>query len=255
MSNVTCNNALFSSLKICRMHPTMARLYEAARKADPPVDGQSAVAHALGESPQTVKNWETRGVSQRGMLSAQRKFAVNAEWLATGDGVGMGVSYIASQLAQNTKQSNESAFLPGFEALSIPLLANSGSMGPGNDDLHDEVVIGRLTVSPDWARRVVKPTKLEHLRFIHGYGDSMEPTFADGDVLLVDLGVRDPKIDGVYVLEANDRIYIKRVRERMDGSMEISSDNPTVKTVDVLDGSTEVTVHGRVVWRWNGRKM
>lgn len=146
-------------------------------------------------------------------------------------------------------------FLPGFQALSIPLLANSGSMGPGNDDLHDEVVIGRLTVSPDWARRVVKPTKLDHLRFIHGYGDSMEPTFADGDVLLVDLGVRDPKIDGVYVLEANDRIYIKRVRERMDGSMEISSDNPTVKTVDILDGSTQVTVHGRVVWRWNGRKM
>eukprot|EP00456_Euglypha_rotunda_P037674 TRINITY_DN28936_c0_g1_i7.p3 TRINITY_DN28936_c0_g1~~TRINITY_DN28936_c0_g1_i7.p3 ORF type:complete len:129 (-),score=27.06 TRINITY_DN28936_c0_g1_i7:533-919(-) len=128
-------------------------------------------------------------------------------------------------------------------------------MGPGSDPLHDEVVIGRLTVSPDWALRTVKPTKLEHLRFIHGYGDSMEPTFTDGDVLLVDLGVRDPKIDGVYVLEANDRIYIKRVRERMDGTLEISSDNPTVKTVDVLDGSTQVTVHGRVVWRWNGKKM
>lgn len=166
------------------------------------------------------------------------------------------VARIAAELAKGPDdQAEPTPFLPGFEALSIPLLANSGSMGLGNDDLHDEVVIGRLTVSPDWARRVVKPTKLEHLRFIHGYGDSMEPTFADGDVLLVDLGVRDPKIDGVYVLEANDRIYIKRVRERMDGSMEISSDNPTVKTVDVLDGSTQVTVHGRVVWRWNGRKM
>jgi hypothetical protein len=163
----------------------------------------------------------------------------------------------STQLVQTAKQaaSVNTPFLPGFEPLSIPLLANSGSMGPGSDQLHDEVVIGRLTVSPDWALRVVKPTKLEHLRFIHGYGDSMEPTFTDGDVLLVDLGVRDPKIDGVYVLEANDRIYIKRVRERLDGTLEISSDNPTVKTVDVLDGSTQVTVHGRVVWRWNGKKM
>lgn len=180
------------------------------------------------------------------------------------EGLGVGVEKFSPRLALTIQDlqavdsglSDEGTrFLPGFESLSIPLLANSGSMGSGNDDLHDEVVIGRLTVSPDWARRVVKPTKLEHLRFIHGYGDSMEPTFADGDVLLVDLGVRDPKIDGVYVLEANDRIYIKRVRERMDGSLEISSDNPTVKTVDVLDGSTQVTVHGRVVWRWNGRKM
>lgn len=149
----------------------------------------------------------------------------------------------------------KTAFLPGFEALSIPVLANSGSMGPGNEQLHDEVVVGRLTVSPQWVARTIKPTALENLRFIHGYGDSMEPTFIDGDVLLVDIGVQDPKIDGVYVLEANDRIYIKRVRQRMDGAFEISSDNPTVKTVDVLDGSTPVNVRGRVVWAWNGKKM
>lgn len=129
-------------------------------------------------------------------------------------------------------------------------------MGPGEDQMHDEVVVGRLTVSPQWVARTIKPlTKLENLRFIHGYGDSMETTFADGDILLVDAGVKEPKIDGVYVLEANDRLYIKRVRQRMNGSFEISSDNPNVKTVDVLDGSHQVNVLGRVVWAWNGRKL
>lgn len=146
-------------------------------------------------------------------------------------------------------------YLPGFQPLSIPVLAQAGSMGHGEDQMHDEVVIGRLTVSPEWALKTLKPTKLENLRFIHGYGDSMEGTFADGDILLVDSGVTDPKIDGVYVLEANQRIYIKRVRQRMDGAFEISSDNPNVKTVDVLDGRAQVTVHGRVIWAWNGKKM
>lgn len=150
----------------------------------------------------------------------------------------------------------QTPYLPGFEQLSIPILANSGSMGSGEDQLHDEVVVGRLTVSPLWVQRTIKPlTKLENLRFIHGYGDSMDPTFADGDILLVDIGVQEPKIDGVYVLEANDRIYIKRVRQRINGEFEISSDNPTVKTVDVLDGSAPVAVRGRVVWAWNGKKM
>lgn len=146
--------------------------------------------------------------------------------------------------------------LPGFDALSIPVLAQTAAMGPGEDQLHDEVVVGRLTVSPQWVSRTIKPlTKLENLRFIHGYGDSMDPTFADGDILLVDVGVNSPKIDGVYVMEANDRIYIKRVRQRIDGTFEISSDNPTVKTVDVLDGSHPVEVRGRVVWAWNGKKL
>lgn len=142
------------------------------------------------------------------------------------------------------------------DEFDVPVLAVSGSMGPGADSMPEEVVVGRLTVSPQWVSRTIKPlTKLENLRFIHGYGDSMDPTFADGDILLVDIGVNEPKIDGVYVMEANDRIYIKRVRQRIDGSYEISSDNPTVKTVDVLDGSHHVEVRGRVVWAWNGKKL
>lgn len=147
------------------------------------------------------------------------------------------------------------AYLPGFEALSVPVLATAASMGPGSE-MHDDVVIGRLTLRPDWVTKTLKSlSKLENLRFIHGYGDSMEPTFIDGDILLVDSGSTAVTVDGIYVLEANDRLYIKRVRQRLDGSYEISSDSPKVKTVDVLDGRQEVVVKGRVVWVWNGKKM
>lgn len=62
----------------------MQRLYEAARTCDPPVIGQSNVARALDELPQTVKNWEQRGVSQRGLISAQRVFGADATWIEKG---------------------------------------------------------------------------------------------------------------------------------------------------------------------------
>jgi phage repressor protein C with HTH and peptisase S24 domain len=138
---------------------------------------------------------------------------------------------------------------------SIPVMANTASMGPGAEQ-HDDVIAGRLTLSPTWISKTLKPlTTPENLRFIHGYGDSMAPTFIDGDILLVDTGAREVKVDGIYVLEANERLYIKRVRQRLDGAFEISSDNPTVKTVDVLDGSKPVNVLGRVVWLWNGHKV
>lgn len=140
--------------------------------------------------------------------------------------------------------------------MHVPLLANAGSMGPGSEMQHDDVLVGHIALSEQWVARRLQPTSHAALRFIHAYGDSMSPTFEDGDILLVDTGVKDPKIiDGVYVMAANDRVYIKRVRQRMDGVVEISSDNATVKTVDVLNGDHAIDILGRVVWCWNGRKL
>lgn len=145
---------------------------------------------------------------------------------------------------------------PGVPVVHVPLLANAGSMGPGTDIQHDDILVGQIALSEQWVARRLQPTNLNALRFIHAYGDSMSPTFEDGDILLVDTGIRDPKIiDGVYVMAANDRVYIKRVRQRMDGVVEISSDNATVKTVDVLNGDHRIDILGRVVWCWNGRKL
>lgn len=50
------------------------------------VEGQSNLARYIGESPQTIKNWESRGVSRAGMLKAQQVIGCSATWLETGQG-------------------------------------------------------------------------------------------------------------------------------------------------------------------------
>lgn len=85
LSNKLFNNALFKCVIVRPMHETTQRLYEAAKSRE--IIGQSNVARALGVSPQTVKNWETRGVSKAGIIKAQHVFFCNATWLATGEGV------------------------------------------------------------------------------------------------------------------------------------------------------------------------
>lgn len=67
------------------MHATMSRFYEAA-KILAEVTGQSNLARRLNESPQVIKNWESRGVSKRGALVAQEKLGISATWVMTGDG-------------------------------------------------------------------------------------------------------------------------------------------------------------------------
>jgi phage repressor protein C with HTH and peptisase S24 domain len=140
-------------------------------------------------------------------------------------------------------------------AVNVPLLAASASMGDGDELQSEDVVVGRLTLSADWVQHHIKPSRPDALCFLHGMGDSMAPTFRSGDILLVDNGVRTVRVDGVYVLRAHDRLFVKRVRQRLDGQFEISSDNPNVKTIDLLGGDHPVEVLGRVVWTWAGAPL
>jgi phage repressor protein C with HTH and peptisase S24 domain len=144
---------------------------------------------------------------------------------------------------------------PEPASVTVPLLAASASMGDGDEQQPEDVVVGRLTLSADWVQRHIKPTRPDALCFLHGMGDSMAPTFRSGDILLVDNSVRAVRVDGVYVLRAHDRLFVKRVRQRIDGQFEISSDNPNVKTIDVLGGSHPVEVLGRVVFTWTGSAL
>ncbi|MEQ6437190.1 S24 family peptidase [Comamonas sp. w2-DMI] len=144
------------------------------------------------------------------------------------------------------------------DAVIVPVLANCGSMGPGADLLESDVIVGDLALSPHWINQYIRPQNPRELRFIHAYGDSMSPTFTDGDVLLVDTGpgARDPHTrEGVYVLQADGKNYVKRVTPTFDGKLQVTSDNPSSKTVQVLNGDHQVDVVGRVVWAWNGKRL
>lgn len=196
-------------------------------------------------------------------LSGHRPISLSA---ATAYAIGLGVRVedFSPRLAKAIADASQTSAVttltpspaPGMPTVTVPLLANAGSMGPGTEIQHDDVLVGQIDLSEQWVARRLQPTSRSALRFIHAYGDSMAPTFEDGDVLLVDTGLKDPRhIDGVYVMAANERVYIKRVRQRMDGVIEISSDNPTVKTVDVLNGDHCIDILGRVIWAWNGRKL
>lgn len=83
-------NTMFNNQEhICLMMPDMnaqtERLYLAAKTLHQ-VDGSSAVAKLLNVSPQTVNNWEERGISNDGLLRAQELMGCNAIWLRDGSG-------------------------------------------------------------------------------------------------------------------------------------------------------------------------
>lgn len=91
------------------MHAQMDRLYQAAYEIKG-IRGQSALAFALNESPQTISNWESRGISSNGLLSAQEKIGCNAVWVR--DGVGT-MRFDVDASGTETIESEEVAIKPG----------------------------------------------------------------------------------------------------------------------------------------------
>ena len=148
-------------------------------------------------------------------------------------------------------------YKPTPEVMSIPVMNARGSMGPGEETQDQDTVIDHLRLAGTWVRRHLPGASSSlNLAAITGYGDSMSPTYNDGDILLVDTGVKTVDRDGVFVLRANQRLYIKRVRQRIpDGKLEVTSDNPTAaRSVDLL-GKDEIDVLGKVLWAWNGKRL
>jgi hypothetical protein len=150
-----------------------------------------------------------------------------------------------------TAMSHRAAYL-------IPIYGDEGSMGHGKEAPREEsTVVGGLQISKEWVRRnlpdITAPT---NLAVITGLGDSMTPTFNDGDILLVDRGITSIKLDAVYVLEREGEIFVKRLQRRLNGDLVIQSDNQVLRPDVVANGDLgAVSIKGRVVYAWNGKRL
>jgi phage repressor protein C with HTH and peptisase S24 domain len=142
------------------------------------------------------------------------------------------------------------------EMAVIRRFAIAGGMGQGQLAEQFPDVIDTMRVSKEWLSRNVIYSSLDNLALITGLGDSMEGTFSDGDVLLVDRGVTEVKLDAVYVLSLHDELYIKRLQRRPDGSLLMISDNDKYPPYVIENGDRDAfKVEGRVLLAWNARKL
>lgn len=144
---------------------------------------------------------------------------------------------------------------PVLDSVRVPHYHNGASMGRGADLLLEDAVAGDLLLRKDWLSRNLHPCPpFGRLAFITAYGDSMAPTLRSGNILLIDTGHTAPDISGIYVLEANDQLFVKRVSRRLDGRIVVTSDNE-LGVVEELQGKEKVRVKGRVVYVWKGESL
>src|SRR5699024_9551646 len=84
---------------------------------------------------------------------------------------------------------------PGRTSIvSVPVMAAEGSMGGGRLAPEHNVILDVMRLSASWIRSNLTVSRPDNLAVLAAYGDSMDPTFRDGDILLVDRGVNELRL-------------------------------------------------------------
>ena len=140
----------------------------------------------------------------------------------------------------------------GNALVLIPRFDIGASAGPGSFG-RDEIVTAHIGFERKWLKQF-SASGAENLSIIRVEGDSMYPTLADGDDIMVDRSdVRSRLHEGIYVLRRDDTLVVKRLAVHpATKRVTISSDNAAYPSWPDCAPS-DINVIGRVVW--TGRKI
>lgn len=114
--------------------------------------------------------------------------------------------------------------------------------------VYSDPEIKPIRISADTITRYMRCSNPSNLKAFTARGDSMRPLIEDGDTVLVDIGRTDIVNQGVFVFTSNNEWRIKRLNLKLNGTLEVISDNPTYeKEYLTPDDNIDIVIRGRVV--------
>ena len=149
--------------------------------------------------------------------------------------------------------SNMANLRPLKEEILIPQYDVRGAMGHGQVPADYNEAVRNLVVREEILReKGVTYTSTSALAMITGWGQSMEGTINDKDLVIVDRGVNEFIGEGIYVVTWHQELYIKRMMRLDEDHYRLISDNQHYENQTArID---DVTIHAKVLLIWNAKK-
>lgn len=225
---------------------------------------QAQLADIAGVTQNTIHKIE-KGETQKPRDILQLAFAMNVDpvWLQTGgevlDGNAIGnisstnsaITAIQGSVVSGSKihttPDNREHTLTTDDDIILDVLNVSASAGYGSINGDTVEIISQLRFAPAQFYQYYAGINPNNVRVINVKGDSMQPTFNNGDLLFVDITIAQFDGDGIYVFTFGDVVYVKRL-QRTGYMYKVISDNkdiydPWVINTDELD---QLIIHGKV---------
>ncbi|MBO5038241.1 MAG: S24 family peptidase [Alphaproteobacteria bacterium] len=84
-----------------------------------------------------------------------------------------------------------------------------------------------------------------NLKMLRLAGDSMEPLFSAGNLVIFDASVLEYAGEGLYIIKFNQQILLRRLQKNKDGSYVIKAENPRYDNITAE--SNEFEIMGRAI--------
>lgn len=238
------------------------------------VEGLADLARAMRVGASTVKNWAQRGaVPSEALKQASEDTGRSLDWLALGREptrvpTQSETSDIPHEVASNLKDKiserdghylDEASSLRALgrmlykgpqgamEYCFVPRYRARSTVGPSaiNDDVG---VPGEIAFEAEWMRRTLGRNS-QGFCLIDVVGSNMEPTFFDGDILVVDRFKRDPEAGGLFAIRRGSNVVVRRVQRLQNGSLQLISDNTAFHPELVSpEAAATFEIVGKIVW-------
>lgn len=189
------------------------------------------------------------------LWSIAKALQCEPRWLETGSGP---MVEPAGSVDILLRESSPTAYYAkDADIVAIPQMNVGGSMGDGAAPPNHPAVLQHITARISELRKQCTFSAPENLQLITGYGRSMMPTFSDGDILLIDTGIRTVELDAVYVFSIASDLFIKGLQRLPGNRLRVISHNREENDPwDITDPQMQqMAVHGRVVLAWNARRL
>ena len=202
---------------------------------------QKELANILKVSLPTMNHYESGKRAPNSELLSQIAKILECDpgWLLTGEGQAEKKKTYSNEPMSSTTL-NDFVLVPRY---NIEASAGGGSV------IHSEQIVDHLAFKASWVSKELGADP-KNLLLIHSIGDSMEPTLRSGDLFLVDRNKARMKGDGIYLINFDDGLMVKRLEWMMDGTVVIRGDNTSVSREQILNAieMEKLNLLGRVVW-------
>ncbi|ASP37869.1 transcriptional regulator [Bacterioplanes sanyensis] len=168
------------------------------------------------------------------LLSMAAVSGVRLHWLITGE------EPVLCQEGSDGPVSIEQEFalIPGY---NVHVSAGNGTLPL------DEQPARRLAFRHRWLQ--YRGLNAKNLVMVYARGDSMEPTIADNDTLMVDTSDTVPQDGQIFVIRNDGHLLVKRTQVAPGQGVWLLSDNANYDRLLLnLNDTPDLDVIGRVVW-------
>lgn len=140
----------------------------------------------------------------------------------------------------------KSVSLANPEIVQIDVLDVRACCGNGVENFSENVIGQQMMTLP--ALRELTSSAPENIKIIKAIGESMMPTIHTDDIIWIDISVKTPTSDGLYILGVGTDLLIRRIQiNPFDNTATVIADNDKYMPIPRQD-YRDIKVVGKVIY-------